>query len=166
MKDFKDIYEMIYVPIWQHTEVRLLLFTIVLIFFLIMVFFVFKKILKKKKITDYSQDALTALRELQASNLLSEHHVELFYVRLTHIIKTYLGARYHCDFAGRTDSEVLSYLNEQIIFPQQLLPLVNDLVSRSQEIKFACGAALIDQMNKDINATSDLIRMTMLEQQK
>lgn len=166
MKDFKDIYEMIYVPLWQRTEIKLLVLITGTIIVLTFGFFVFKRIWKKKKTNDPAQEALVALAELQASNLLSERHVMLFYVRLTHIIKIYLGARYHYDLAGRTDSEVLFYLSEQILFPRQLLPLVNDLVLRSQEIKFARGAALIDQMNKDINAASGLIRMTRHEQPK
>lgn len=161
MKDFYDIYQMWHKPWWQHAAVKYGIAALVVIVLCLVLWCVITIIIKRRKRQTPWDYALSSLQVLKDSKFFNESLAPLFYANLTNIIKIYCENRFNFDSMGKTDNELLSYLEKQVSFNQELLPVVNDILNHAALVKFANVAALVDQMEHDLNATIMLVKQTV-----
>lgn len=95
----------------------LLYFSLCLFVILLLSFFFFVKNKKinskknvKKSLSSPREIALAELERIVKEKYIEKRKYEVFYNRLTDIIKTFLSAKYQIDFRVRTTAEIISLL--------------------------------------------------------
>lgn len=161
MKEFYDIYGIWHIPWWQRPWVTNALIALCIIAALIFFVYVVKKIKGRKKKLSAWEIANRDLTALMLSDRINIHESKSFYMQLTNIIKQYLYNRYGFDIYGKTDREILSFLDEQITFPRDLIPVLHDIFEHAGQIKFANISGIVEQMEQDIALSLRLIKETM-----
>lgn len=116
--------------------------------------------LKKKLLTPWDL-AMASLVSLQTSKLLNELEAKAFYSHVTDILKNYIFGRYGYNIYGKTDREILAYLDEQVSFPHELLPLLAEILDHASAIKFANVPGLIGQMDSDLSKCVRIVHETI-----
>lgn len=156
-----QIYGMWHVPWWQ-TDWWLYGCILVALLGLIalVVWYITKKIVGKKRILSPWERALQELQEVQKQGFVSVVYSKEFYTALTHILKTYLHARYGFDIATKTDDEAIALL-EKSSFPQELLQPIRTIFHGSSAIKFAHACAIKTQIEQDFAVSRDIIYKTI-----
>jgi hypothetical protein len=91
---------------------------------------------RKKKIAelDPRKKALQALKKLASENISS---IDLFYVRLTSITRTYIEEQFHIKAPERTTQEFLKELSENNCFDNTTKKLLQQLLQDADMVKFA-----------------------------
>ncbi len=161
MDEFYDIYGIWHIPWWQRTVVKNVVWALAIILLMTLIIFLVKKFSKRKIKLSACDVALRDLASLGTSDILNEHKSRVFYSRLTETIKKYLVSRYGFDIYGKTDKEVLTYLDDQVTFPRDLLPVLQEILSHASAIKFANVSGVVEQMEKDLALSVRLIKETM-----
>ena len=155
------IYGMRHIPFWQTKLFYTSVSAVVLCILFFVGWFIIKKFMKPKKEKRPAWEvALDELAEIEAQ--LSEKGMQgkTFYFRLTWMFKRYLSERYGFDVYGKTDDELLLYLEGSGLAPE----LVDDLkaiLEGSSVIKFANEQALKERMQRDLVASSEFIKKTI-----
>jgi hypothetical protein len=98
---------------------------------------------------------------LGTSDTLNERAAKVFYTKLTVIIKQYINKRYGFDVEGKTDREIVAFLDEQVIFPRDLIAILQDIFDHASHIKFANYAGLVEQMKQDLALSVRLVKESM-----
>lgn len=158
-----DIYGIVHVPWWQRPVIKYISCLLLGLLVLIFCWYVVKKIVLKKKPLSPWRQALESLEALKNSTMLNEREAKFFYTQLTSIIKQYIYSRFGYDIYGKTDHEVLAYLDEQIAFPRELLPVLADILDHASAIKFANVQGLIAQMERDLASSISIVKETVPE---
>lgn len=109
------------------------------------------------------QQALESMEYLKKSSMINEREAKFFYTQLVSILKQYLYARFGYDIYGKTDHELLIFLDEQIAFPRELLAVLADILDHASAIKFANVPGLIAQMERDLALSEKIVKETMPE---
>lgn len=161
MKDFFDIFGVWHAPWWQHPVFLYALYALCLLFIIFLIWRFVSTILKRKKKLSAWEIALKELAILENSDIMNEQFGRNFYSRLTIIIKQYLVGRFGFDVYGCTDREVLVLLDEQVLFPRELVPLIQEIFDHASHIKFANAASVVEQMRQDIALSTRLVKETI-----
>ena len=160
-KQISPIYELWHKPFWQTTWFYVLVITSIVLLVIFIIWFLVKKYLKKKKKETAWACAtreLEALKKLVWDNKISPQD---FYLSLTKIIKRYLCNRFGYDLFGKTDQEVILFLEDQKINPE-LLESMRGMVDSMQLIKFANESTVKEVIEKDLAKSFDLVQKTVL----
>jgi hypothetical protein len=150
MDQFYDIYDVWHLPWWQHPVIKIgmvVFFVILCVSVIICIAIKFKRRLKN---IPAWQEALKSLDCLRTSDMLNETMAKVFYTQLTVVIKHYIHKRYGFDIEGKTDREIVVFLGEQIIFPRDLIVVLQDILDHASRIKFANSVGLLEQMQQDL----------------
>ena len=167
MDEFYDIYGIWHVPWWQRPLVRNIGWTVGIILIFGLLVYIIKKMIGRKKILPCWQVALRDLATLETADMLNERASKMFYSQLTTIVKHYLYGRYGFDIVCKTDREIVAFLDEQVIFPRDLIPVFNDIADHASQIKFANVQGIVEQMKRDLVLSMRLVKETMpLQPQK
>lgn len=161
MEQFYDIYDVWHVPWWQHPFVRIGIGLLLVIFIVLLVILIIKKCMHRKKSIPAWQEALSGFDRLGRSDMLNERMAKIFYTQLIIIIKQYIHKRYGFDVDGKTDKEILVFLDEQIIFPRDLIAVLQAILDHASQIKFANFAGLLEQMQRDLALSVRLVKESM-----
>jgi hypothetical protein len=161
MDQFYDIYDVWYQPWWQHSFVKIGLGVLLIFLIAMLVVYVIKKNMYKKKSIPAWQEALSDFDRLGNSAMLNEHMAKIFYTQLIVIIKQYIHKQYGFDVEGKTDREILVFLDEQIIFPRNLIVILQDILDHAGSIKFANCAGLLEQMQRDLALSIRFVKESM-----
>lgn len=164
MDEFYDIFGMWHVPWWQRQWVKNIGWACVTILVVSCIVYIIKKMLNLKKSIPAWQVAMKDLATLGRPDMLNEHTSKIFYTQLTIIVKQYIHRRYGFDIYGKTDREILAFLNEQVLFPRDLMPVLYDIFEHASLIKFAHATGIVEQMERDLALSMRLIKETMLSQ--
>jgi len=159
-KDLYPIYGLWHKPFWQTTAFYVIVISVLSFLILLISWFLIKKYLRKKYKKMAWQKALSDIDELK--KLLEQNKVSSqgFYLSLTEIIKRYLFGRYGYDLFGKTDVQVIQFLEENKFNPKLLESM--KIMSQSMElIKFAKASTVKEVMEKDIARSIDLINKTI-----
>jgi len=158
------IYGIVYMPFWKTNIFFYILIALGVVFIAFFVFFFVSRIPKNKKKSTY-EVALQELSEIE--KLLYEDNIfgKTFYFRLTWIFKRYLHDRYGFDVYGKTDKELLFYL-ESSGLSTDLVHDIQVIFEGSSFIKFAKGEVVLDRMKKDLKASKEFIHKTMVLNEK
>ncbi len=162
-----EIYGLRYKPFWHTKAFVLGLVVIGFLLFGAIVWLLIRKFkARKQHIRMKAWDV--ALQELASLGIADEFTIELgntFYSRLTYILKKYLQERHGLALLGKTDEEVLSFL-EMTDFSPQLLDDLRSIFHGCIEIKFARGAALRENIERHLALSFSLIRSSMPSKSK
>jgi hypothetical protein len=158
-QEFYDIYDMWHVPFWQTR-----LFGGIVIFLLIIVavtflLILFKSYIRRKRPSFPWDRALNKLNSLFMQEQFSKEESKQFYFKLTKILKDYLHERYNVVLRGKTDQELLLFLNESD-FPADLLPPVRALFEGCLEIKYADDQVLKECLIRDLESAIFIVKQT------
>jgi hypothetical protein len=157
-------YGLWHVPFWQTAKFQLGVKIAGAVIALIIVVFLVRKYVqycKRKKLPLWDQALL------DVSNLKKEHKVDVvhgkeFYVSVCAILKNYFGNRFGYDIAGKTDAEVIDYLQKK--HPdEQTVEDMKMVLQGSEIIKFANAQAAQEQIEQDYVRAVAIITKTIPE---
>lgn len=97
---------------------------------------------------------------LKKNNVARANQGKQFYSALTNILKKYLHGRYSIDSIGKTDEELISYLNTQN-FSIDITQELQEIFSGVTIVKFANVQAAQEQIDRDIQRSIMLIKKTI-----
>ncbi len=156
-----DIYGMVHVPFWQTTA----FYVVVGILAGLVVGVIGWRLIRYWRLRARPalppwEQALIALNKLCDKEVMTSDRSKEFYDRLTMILKQYLHDRYAYDVMGKTDQELLVYL-ESVSFDAALTEIIRNLLQGSVMIKFANAQGAREQMERDIASSIIVIKKTV-----
>jgi len=151
-----------HVPFWQTDTFYLILKIVIICLLLFLVFFLYRMYMQKKRRKKLSawDEALQKLKHARELQISEQHSGKDFYVSLTSIMKKYLHDRFGYDVVGKTDDEVITYLQTQQC-DASIIHELSHIMQGSVVIKFANQKAAIDQMHQDYDRCVKIIQQTI-----
>jgi len=154
-----DIYDLWHTPFWQTTWFLVLSIMIpVAIVVGVTVYFVVCYMSKKRKVSAWER-ALQELRLLKIDTEPTKDQGKRFYFQLTGIVKKYLHARFDINIVGKTDKEVCNVLKDHS-FTQPVMPLIDEIFSGVEFIKYADSQARVQQMHNNVDHAISIVEKT------
>lgn len=157
-------YGLWHTPFWQTQKFQLMMEIGGCVVALIVIAILIKKYRaykKRKKLSSWDQ-ALLDLRILKRDNKVSVEHGKEFYLAISALLKKYLHERFGYDVLGKTDAEVVRYLEER--HPDAaLVEEINALLQGGVIIKFANAQAAQGQIEHDYVRAVAIIQRTIPE---
>jgi len=155
------IHGMRHTPFWQTTTFYVIIFFVGILLLLGLIWFLIRLYKRSKKVVKPAWEiALEELQEIQKQLADKGMQGKTFYFRLTWVFKRYLSARYKLDVYGKTDDELLLYLEGSGLAPD-LAQDISVIFEGSKTIKFANEQAMKKRMERDIQASIDFIEKTI-----
>lgn len=155
-------------PFWQTTTFYMMIGTITFICLVFLCGLLIKKYRsrRKKQVVPIWQHALQGLELLQKNNKITPIHGKEFYLTVTAILKNYLQERFSLNLRGKTDTEVIVYLEKVAGIDQELLQTIRTVFNGGVMIKFANERAVQEQIEHDFNRSIMIVKKTMQQEKK
>lgn len=158
------IYDTWHIPWWQTKPFYITVIIVGLTLLGLGTFLLIRFIRRKKVVPQSAWDY--AIQELEwLSTQAKPEQSKIVYFRASEILKDYLHKRYGFDTHGKTDKQLLIYLQKSE-FPEHLLPLMETVFEGGVTIKFAKAQAAEEQMKQDLASCISIIKHTIPEQHK
>lgn len=160
-------YGLWHVPFWQTAKFQLAVKIAGGLILLLIVIFAVRKYLqyrKRKKLPLWDQ-ALLDLNKLKKENKVDVVHGKEFYLTVSALLKKYLHDRFAYDVVGKTDEEVILYLQGQHA-DEHIIEEMKSLLQGSQIIKFANAQAAQEQIERDYVRSVAIITRTIPEKEQ
>jgi len=154
------IYGLWHKPFWQTMLFHVIIITVLVSIFLIVLYYFLKKYINKRVKKTAWDKALCDFSELQKLLLKKKISPKDFYLSLTSILKVYFFNLYGYNLLGKTDDEVILFLEENK-FDKDLLLVMRELFNSLQFVKFANASALQENMERDILKCFDIVKKTI-----
>jgi len=151
-----------HVPFWQ-TDSFLLCIKIVGCLLLVLVLgLLFRAYLcyRKRKQRTAWQQALYDIQQLKINHALYSDKGKEFYSAVSNILKTYLFKRFDYDVLGKTDTEIIPFLEENN-FDSNLVSEIKELLHGGVFVKFANAQVAQERINKDYDRVVSIITLTI-----
>ena len=104
--------------------------------------------------------ALEALQRLQSADLLSEQRIDEFYMRLSHILRCYIGWRFGLRAPALTTEELLAAAPATVDSLAIHANLLSVLLHRCDLVKFACHQPTPHDIQQDVARVKDFVLQT------
>ena len=165
-KGFYDIYSIWHVPFWQTRTFYLSSMLLVLTLLLVFAWF-FIQWYRRKMATPLTawEIALNHINQLQAKNYQTKESGKQCYFIMTNVVKTYLISRYHYPLRGKTDEEMITYL-EKNVHQRFIADNVKKLINGCEYIKFANESAMQEQIIEHLSLCDAMIRKTIPQEKR
>jgi len=160
-----DIYGMWHIPFWQTTWFVTLIVIFTFCLFISFVWYVLRWYRRRTDVLMPWQKALYQLNLLTIKELINKDEAKQFYFSLTSVLKTYLNELYGCGDHGKTDREVLFFLEESD-FPLSLLSCMRDIFTGCTYVKYADEYALRERLVRDLGSAVMIVKQTGLSVKK
>lgn len=157
-------YGLWHVPFWQTQEFKLAVEICACVILLIIVALLARKYLayrKRKKLPLWDQ-ALLELTQLKKEHKVNAAYGKEFYLTVSALFKRYFHERFGYDVLGKTDAEVIEYL-EKHHGDQHIVAELKALLHGSEIIKFANAQAVQEQIEHDYLRAVMIIERTIPE---
>ncbi len=151
-----DIYDITYNPWWLSRWFMGALITVVVLGCLAVVFFLYRKYRKKKAVAYWQK----TIHDIQKLNSYTYDDGQMFYLKLTELIKVYLQKRYAVHVVDKTDSELLEILKENAVFPKKVYATLQEIFEGVIVIKFAHQQAAQERMQEALKKSITLVQET------
>lgn len=158
------IYDTWHIPWWQTKPFYITALIIGLLLLSVGLFLLVRFIRRKKIAPQSAWDHAIQELELLVTQATPDHS-KLVYFKIAQILKEYLHKRYGLDTHGKTDKQLLAYLQTSE-FPEHLLPLMETVFEGGVTIKFAKAQAAEEQMKQDLASCISIIKHTIPDQHK
>ncbi len=155
-------YGLWHVPFWQTHQFKMAVQACLLLILLCAVGLLIKKYItyrKRKKLPLWDQ-ALLELTALKKDHKVDAKHGKEFYVTVSTLLKRYFHDRFEYDVQGKTDTEVIDYL-EKNHGDEDLITEMKELLHGGVTIKFANAQAAQDQIEHDYVRAIAIIQRTV-----
>lgn len=157
-----DIYDITYQPWWLSMWFRVTLGFIIGACAIALIYYVWKRYRPVVQLT-YTQKALHNLQILERQGFTDG---QLFYMRLTQVIKEYLHQRYELPLTDKTDSELIETLKKSSVVDQAVVKDVKDIFDGVMFIKFANQAAGKERMEQALVTSRALIEFCQVHKEQ
>jgi len=160
-------YGLWHVPFWQTAKFQLAVKIAAAVLLCLVIALLVRKYLqyrKRKKLPLWDQ-ALLNLNQLKKNNKVDVLHGKEFYVAASGILKNYFHDRFGYDVVGKTDAEVVDYL-EKNHADEQTIQDMKMVLQGSEIIKFANAQAAQEQIEQDYVRAVAIITKTIPEKNK
>jgi hypothetical protein len=157
-------YGLWHVPIWQTAKFQLAVKIIGGLVLLLIIIFLVRKYLqyrKRKKLPLWDQ-ALLELNQLKREHKVDVLYGKEFYLMISALLKKYFHDRFGYDLMGKTDEEMIQYLQEHYSDAQSIED-IKALLQGSVIIKFANAQAAQEQLDHDYVRSIAIITRTIPE---
>lgn len=153
-----DIYGAVYVPFWQ---TKAFIYGVIASFILLILalIWLYLKYRKKPSLPIWTR-AIGDIEDLKKNNKATAASGKEFYVSLTSTLKKYMQDRYGFESIGKTDEELLEYLNQQH-FSKDLIDMLKEIFLGVTIIKFANATAAQEQIDRDMQRSIIFIKRTI-----
>jgi hypothetical protein len=159
-------YGLWHVPIWQTEKFQLGVKIAAAILLFLSVAYIVRKYVhyrRRKKLPLWDQ-ALADLNQLKQEHKVDVLYGKEFYVTVSVLLKKYFHDRFGYDVMGKTDDEMIEYLQEH--YPdKQSIEDIKALLQGSVIIKFANVQAAQEQIDHDYVRSIAIITRTIPEKQ-
>jgi len=159
-------YGLWHVPFWQTKKFLIaveICACVVLVIAVVLLVRMYVRYKKRKKLSAWDQ-ALYDLNVLKTDQKIRVACGKEFYSALGGIVKTYLSERFAYDVLGKTDAEVVNYLQNNHA-DQIIIDDIKAIAQGSEIIKFANAQAAQEQINRDYERVIAIINRTLPKQQ-
>lgn len=157
-----DIYDITYNPWWLSSWFKLCASGLFGVLIIALSYVLYKKY-KKKISLPYWQQTLRSIELLKKQGF---EDGQLFYVRLTQVVKQYLHERYKIALADKTDSEMLETLKHTPDIPPLVYKEVKEIFDGVMFIKFANQHAAKERMEQALIKSQELVSLTHEQQEE
>ncbi len=160
------IYDVWHVPFWQTRFFYTILAIVGVFIFVIVLLLVVRRYYARacqRKVSPWDK-ALAALERLKREEYSTTERGKLVYFTITIVLKEYLHNRYRFDVQGKTDDELLTYLQEQN-FEQNLLRYLQDILDGGVMVKFANVQAMQDEILRHLDVASLIVKKIIPKEQ-
>ncbi len=157
-------YGLWHVPFWQTAKFQLAVKLVIGLLLVIVVAFLIKKYVnyrKRKKLPLWDQ-ALLDLSHLKKDNKVDALHGKEFYMTVSALLKKYFHGRFCYDVVGKTDAEVVDYLQKHHADTCSIEDM-KMVLQGSEIIKFANAQAAQEQIEQDYVRAVAIITKTIPE---
>lgn len=158
-----DIYGAVHIPFWQTKAFYYGVIVTLGILLIVIAWLVIKR--KKKPKLPLWTLAITDIEALKKDNLATASKGKEFYGALTGILKRYLHDRYAFDSIGKTDEELIEYLNKQQFSPE-MAEMLQEIFLGVTIIKFANAQAAQEQIDRDMQRSVLFVKRTIPSDKK
>lgn len=160
-KGLYDIYSAWHIPFWQTNWFYWTIAGLIgIVITLIVVAFIRAYLRRKKPPLTYWEKALQEIARLQQKKYTTKEEGKQCYFVLTSVLKIYLNKRFQFPTAGKTDDEVVCYIEKKSLDENIKLDL-NDILKGCLLIKFANQQAMEKQIHEHITIAFKLIKATL-----
>ncbi len=161
-KGLYDIYSVWHVPFWQTRRFfwSCVTATTLVCTALLWILYRWYRAKQRTVLTPW-QHALEQLTALHKETYATKQQAKECYFAMTSILKTYLHARYQYDVLGKTDEELVSYLQKQSNVMPELPDTIQEICAGCLLIKFANQEALAEQITTHLNQSIELVKQTI-----
>lgn len=157
-------YGLWHIPIWQTEKFQLIVMIIAALSSFVVIMFLVRKYIqyrKRKRLSLWDQ-ALADLNQLKTAHKVDVMYGKEFYVTVSALLKKYFYDRFGYDVMGKTDDEMIQYLQEH--YPDtQSIDDMKALLQGSVVIKFANVQAAQEQIDHDYVRSIAIITRTIPE---
>jgi hypothetical protein len=110
---------------------------------------------------DPNEQAFIKLQALEQKQYIEQGHYESFQVELTHIMREFLFKRYRIKALESTSREIL-YAMKQTDFPPYKLPILQELLTIADLVKFAKAETESDFHKRMLLEAREIVKLTAL----
>ncbi len=161
LKDLCDIYGMAYVPWWQRQSTYYIVAGILGLLVGYLLWRLIRYYLTKKHTLTAWDAAFKTLKLLNSEEYMKPDKAKLWYSTLTDTLKKYLHDRYDYALDGKTDQELLAFLDAQHDFPKTIMVPLQEILDHASSVKFANEIGLAQRMQRDIIRARECIQETV-----
>lgn len=158
-----ELYDLWYTPFWKQTWFIVVMVCGAFICVLGIGWFLYYYLQRRRQVKKtYWQQAIQSIDDLSPHEFMRNMRSDLFYVKITSVLKMYLQRRYNMSLIGKTDQELLHALSvsDQL---QNERTCLEDIISGAVFIKFAHQQSALDKMQQDKDLVLNFIKKTMPE---
>jgi len=160
-----DIHSVWHTPFWQTKIFMISVAAIGVGVVVLLCYWVYKNYFRKKPVAvPVWEQALLEMKVLQEKKYETKEDGKKFYFQVTDILKRYLESRYNYNLHGKTDEELVCYLDQQDTLPD-LKNGLKDITQGCIYIKFANQEAMQEQILSHLEMGIKLITMTIPNEQ-
>ncbi len=159
-----DNYGVWHVPFWQTASflfwVKIAIITLIVSIVVLCVLLYMRY--RKNRLRTPWEMALKGVEQLKSEHMVYAEKGKEFYLAISSILKNYLSERFGYDLLGKTDKEIIVFLEDHFS-EKQIVAEIKELLSGSVIIKFANAQAAQERIDKDYNRIISIIQLTIPE---
>lgn len=155
-----DIYGMHHIPWWQRKEVGIIASAVIACIVLGLLTWGLVWYRSRRPALSAGERASRAILGLKPLIMCDPVQGDLFYIRISAVLKQYLHDRYDYPVQASTDAETIRYL-QQSGCDQQIVDMVTDVLQGGVHVKFAGQKTIKENMERHSVVSIDIVHKTM-----
>lgn len=156
-----DIYSTWHIPFWQTTWFYITVGAVITLIVGVTAIWIFVWYRRRNHVPQTAwQIALAQLHALQKKRYTSKAAGKQCYFTITSILKQYLHAQHQLQTIGKTDEELIAYLQERTLLTQPVIQSLKEICDGCLYIKFANQEAVQKQISEHLALSVQILEET------